>query len=308
MRYSWDMNTPASCTRMCSKAGFAFSGVQYGVECFCGHDKPDERQKIPDKHCKMPCPDRRDTCGGKLAIAVYYTGVTVTRVAREPESVTGVRLVFILTVSGRAIRQVRLIYRPHHYYFIHVDQNSHWLFSHLSSLEVLPNIKLAQHRFKTFWASNTLLFLLLACFREIFKLGWDFDYVINISESDFPVKPLEAFEDYLRTRVGRNFVATSGKEMLEFQDTQGMRKMFYNCDDRMYKLGDRNIPFGLQWVGGSDWVILHRDFVHYLVTSDDSLVRGLTNFYFYSIMAPESFFHTALLNSRFRLLMFAVCL
>ena len=27
-------------------------------------------------------------------------------------------------------------------------------------------------------------------------------------------------------------------------------------------------------------------------------MRGLTNYYFYSIMAPESFFHTALLNSR----------
>ena len=88
MRYSWDMNTPATCTRMCSKAGFAFSGVQYGVECFCGHDKPDERKKIPDNNCKMPCPDGRDTCGGKLAIDVYYTGVTVTRVVREPESVT----------------------------------------------------------------------------------------------------------------------------------------------------------------------------------------------------------------------------
>jgi hypothetical protein len=26
----------------------------------------------------------------------------------------------------------------------------------------------------------------------------------------------------------------------------------------MYKVGDRTLPFGLQWVGGSDWVILHR--------------------------------------------------
>ena len=51
-------------------------------------------------------------------------------------------------------------------------------------------------------------------------------------------------------------------------------------------------------MGGSDWVILHRDFAHYLVTSDDSLMRSLTSFYFYSILAPESFFHTALVNSR----------
>ena len=51
----------------------------------------------------------------------------------------------------------------------------------------------------------------------------------------------------------------------------------------MNRVGDRALPFGLQWVGGSDWVILHRDFVHYLVTSDDGLVRALTSFYFYSL-------------------------
>ena len=205
-------------------------------------------------------------------------------------------------LAGKAVRQVkrllRQIYRPHHFYYIHVDENSNWMFSQLKSLETLPNVRLSTKRFKTFWASNTLLYLLLACFKEILQLGWDFDYVMNISESDFPVKPLEAFEAHLRTRVGKNFVATSGKEMLRFQEGQGMKKMFYNCDDHMYRVGERTLPFGLQWVGGSDWVILHRDFAHYLVTSDDALVRGLTNFYFYSIMAPESFFHTALFNSR----------
>ena len=152
------------------------------------------------------------------------------------------------------------------------------MFSQLQTLESLPNIKLATDRFKTFWASNTLLYLLLACFREILNLGWDFDYVMNISESDFLVKPLEAFEAHLRTRVGKNFVSTDGTDMLQFQDGQGMKKMFYNCDDHMYRVGDRQLPFGLQWVGRSEWVTLHRDFVHYLVTSDDSLVRGHTHF------------------------------
>ena len=248
---------------------------------------------------------------------LFYTGVTVNRVGHEPEPAKQVKIVFILTVSGqgnlknevfttllpgKAVRQIkrllRQIYRSHHYYYIHVDENSNWLYSQLKSLETLPNIKLTDQRFKTFWASNTLLYLLLACMKEILQIGWTFDYVMNISESDFPVKPLENFEAHLRGRYGKNFVATSGKEMLKFQDGQGMRKMFYNCEDRMYRVGDRSLPFGLQWVGGSDWVILHRDFAHYLVTSDDALVRGLTNFYFYSIMAPESFFHTALFNSR----------
>ena len=43
VRHDWDLNSPSLCTRMCSRAGFAFSGVQYGVECFCGHDMPDKK-------------------------------------------------------------------------------------------------------------------------------------------------------------------------------------------------------------------------------------------------------------------------
>ena len=67
----------------------------------------------------------------------------------------------------------------------------------------MPNILLTERRFKTFWASNTLLFLLLDCFREIMQLGWQFDYITNISESDFLLKPLEKFEDHLKARMGR---------------------------------------------------------------------------------------------------------
>ena len=32
--------------RMCSRAGFAFSGVQWGKECFCGHDPPPKQLRF----------------------------------------------------------------------------------------------------------------------------------------------------------------------------------------------------------------------------------------------------------------------
>ena len=83
-------------------------------------------------------------------------------------------------------------------------------------------------------------------------------------------------------------MATSGKDFVKFQDgqvsiaachkcltvafVQGMKKLFYNCEEHMFRVGDRNIPFGLQWVGGSDWVVLHKTFIHYLVYSDDAMV------------------------------------
>ena len=105
----------------------------------------------------------------------------------------------------------------------------------------------------------------------------------------------------MKTNVGKNYVttvATADRDLIADQEGQGLNNLFYNCEDHMFMIGRRNLPFGLQWVLGSDWFVLHRDFVHYLATSDDGLVRGLISFYFYTVIGPDSFFPTALFNSR----------
>ena len=207
-----------------SRAGFAFSGLEWGGECFCGHNPPKAEDKIPQHHCNLPCPLSANTCGGNLAIDVFYTGIRIVRRDFQAQQVDNVSIAFMMTVSGRSVRQVRRllrqIYRPHHYYFIHVDQSSQWMFSQLKDLQTFPNIKLATQRFQTFWASNTLLFLLLTSMKDILELGWDFDYLVNISESDFPVRPLEQFEIFLRNNTGRNFVAMGNENMVKFQNGQ----------------------------------------------------------------------------------------
>ena len=43
---------------------------------------------------------------------------------------------------------------------------------------------------------------------------------MNISESDFPVRPIEEFEEHLRRWNGGNFVAMGKDDMLKFHDGQ----------------------------------------------------------------------------------------
>ncbi|XP_069190429.1 xylosyltransferase 1-like [Procambarus clarkii] len=61
----------------------------------------------------------------------------------------------------------------------------------------------------------------------------------------------------------------------------------------------RALSTGIPVDGGSDWLCLNRDFVEYVVNSQDQLVKGLKKFYSYSLLPAESFFHIVLLNSRF---------
>lgn len=57
---------------------------------------------------------------------------------------------------------------------------------------------------------------------------------------------------------------------------------------------------GIQIDGGSDWVALSRDFVEYVADPNpDPLISGLLKVFQYTLLPAESFFHTALRNSRF---------
>lgn len=100
VRSDWELNSPALCVRMCSRAGFAFSGVQWGKECFCGHDPPPKQLRIPDDKCSMMCPSGEDKCGGNLALWVSYTGIVVEKPMLVAESKKNVSIVFLLTVAG----------------------------------------------------------------------------------------------------------------------------------------------------------------------------------------------------------------
>jgi hypothetical protein len=47
--------------------------------------------------------------------------------------------------------------------------------------------------------------------------------------------------------------------------------MFYECENHLWRLGPRELPGGVRFDGGSDWVGLHRKFCQYVVTYLGSL-------------------------------------
>lgn len=82
-----------------------------------------------------------------------------------------------------------------------------------------------------------------------------------------------------------------------FIKKQGLDRLFHECDSHMWRLGERHIPEGIVVDGGSDWFSLTRSFVQYVVYADDQLVSQLRQFYTYTLLPAESFFHTVLENS-----------
>jgi hypothetical protein len=65
--------TVEMCTSYCSNKGFAISGVEYGVECYCSNRFNGEASlNLISDQCYMPCAGNEDqNCGGPNAIFVY---------------------------------------------------------------------------------------------------------------------------------------------------------------------------------------------------------------------------------------------
>lgn len=53
----------------------------------------------------------------------------------------------------------------------------------------LPNVRLSRQRSASIWGGASLLTVLLNAMKELAPdKSWKWDFVINLSESDFPVK------------------------------------------------------------------------------------------------------------------------
>lgn len=193
----------------------------------------------------------------------------------------------------------------HHLYassFFFLLQRQDYMYRELLKLEEKThNIRLARKRYSTIWGGASLLKMLLESMKDLLrKTSWQWDFVINLSESDFPVKPIDKLVDFLTANRDKNFVKSHGREVQRFVQKQGLDKTFVECDTHMWRTGDRFLPHGVQIDGGSDWVALSRNFVTY-ITSDhkDELIRGLLKVFNHTLLPAESFFHTALRNSIF---------
>lgn len=69
-------------------------------------------------------------------------------------------------------------------------QRENYLYEQLLLLSKrISNIHLTEKRYPTTWGSSNLLMAHLEAFKQIFdEFKWNFSFILNLSESDFPLK------------------------------------------------------------------------------------------------------------------------
>ena len=70
-------------------------------------------------------------------------------------------------------------------------------------------IYVTPHRFATIWGGTSFLKMLIESFKAIInKKEWEWDFVVNLSESDYPLKQKEDLVSFLNINQHKNFVSS----------------------------------------------------------------------------------------------------
>ncbi|VDM31545.1 unnamed protein product [Hydatigera taeniaeformis] len=319
-------NSPNHCIRTCRWAGLAFAGLAEGSLCYCDRQLP--VFMLPSSLCgTVACPGDPSVmnCGSEMAIDIFIIGavdsppsassftavapvIPLDRLASiSSEEFDSVKIVYVLILTGRSWRHVqrmfRLLYHTSNYFYIHVDLKSDYLYSRCQSLAKLfpNNVYVTPNRQNPIWGAPSLLDLLLSILEDLFSNfpHWKWDFFINLSETDLPVMPVGTLVRLLDSHRGRIFVKQTAEEIFKYIHSEGLQYAFVQCGNYVWRAGARPPLDGVVIHGGSDWLILPRDFAFYAVFCNDSLVQGLRIWFRNAILPVESFFHTLAYNSHF---------
>ena len=72
-----------------------------------------------------------------------------------------------------------------------------------------------------------------------------------------------------------------------FVQKQGLDRTFVECENHMWRVGNRPLPRDITVDGGSDWIAINRNYSHYLVTNKDLYLTELKRYYQYSLLPAE---------------------
>jgi len=252
-----------------------------------------------------------------------YTAALPTTPAETPlEELT---LAFVIMIhndfQARLPNLIESIYSKRHTYMIHADQSmdaEHWEWVNdfvdgLNEKHQTKNIHLVQNRFHGAWGSISLVYLELSAIIELLRIGDEnggskWSHVINLSAYDYPIKPIAKIESFLHSHKHNNFIEVLGKQVRrEMRQSDlhlscGRNVLITNFTvNEICPTGAQNWMFQhrrtWQYGEGSQWHILTREFLEYLVSSLDQI--ELLFSMKYTLIPDEAFFQSALLSSPF---------
>ena len=220
----------------------------------------------------------------------------------EKEISAEVKIAYFILVHRMPEQFFRLfnaIYNKDNYYLIHLDkkaENEH-VESITQFLSPIENAHILDSE-NVVWGGYSMVHAELKGMEYLLNHAIDWDFFINLSGQDYPLKSQDIIRTFLKNNPGNNFIKIANQAISRPETMNRIDHFYEESDNSIHQsVKEREFMKGMTPYIGGQWMILTRACCDFICNSGESEV--FIEYYKNTLIADESFFQTVLMNSSF---------
>jgi hypothetical protein len=209
-------------------------------------------------------------------------------------------LILVHRYPGQFKRLFRAIYHPANYYLVHVDKRSGvGLQTEIQDfLSGFANASLLKSQ-SILWGGYSMVDAELRGIEELLKISSEWEFFINLSAQDFPLKSQTHIQDFLSRNKGNDFISVANQSKLRPDTLSRIENYCIEFANRILRIPIKRLYLrGVTPHIGSQWMILSRKFCEFVSYSPE--VERFKRFYRHTFIADEGFFQTVIMNTSYK--------
>lgn len=216
-----------------------------------------------------------------------------------PKNIKIAYLILVHRLPNQFKRMFSAIYDPENHYLINIDKKSSekTILDIRSFLSSYTNVFIIIGENIT-WGGYSMVQAELDGINFLLNLNVEWDYFINLSGQDYPLKSQKIIRQFLTSNNGNSYLKFADQKKFRPDTMNRLENHFEELDDKI-DLTAKNRPYlknVTPYIGGQ-WMILTRSCCEFLCNSSE--VKKFEDYYLNTLIPDESFFQTVLMNTSF---------
>lgn len=194
-------------------------------------------------------------------------------------------------------RLFRAIHHPENHYVVHVDANAEPSVRRQIEAFIKPYANTAMLESKpALWGGWSLVDAELRGMEKLLEMGANWEFFINLSGQDFPLKSQGAIRAFLARNRGKEFIRAVNQAIARSDTMNRLQTWVVERRDRVIRTVLRR-PFlrGATPYIGNQWMIVSRRFCEFVC--HDPQADRFKRFYRHTFIPHEGFFQTVMMNT-----------
>lgn len=226
----------------------------------------------------------------------------LTRKSDSPPS-SQIRIAYFIMIHHKPDvfkTMFKKIYTRDQFYLIHIDRKAKEEFTediqqyliHFPNVYILESMNIVSGGFSMIQAElNAMEYLL--------NVTSEWDYFINLSGEDYPLKSQNIIRQFLTVNNGRNYLFYYDQKFYRPDTLKRIQNHFTELTHKISSLiYKRTFMEGVTPYIGGKWFIFTRETCSFL--TNNKRVMDFEDYYLHTLLPAESFFQTVLMNTVFK--------